>query len=184
MGEAVLERVSEILAPYLRLQMVALAVAGLFVVFYLLIGAGWFLSQSSQSGLRTQIDQQRSIVNRAEARGEQVAGEYDRIAEAIPPASLRETDVFQDILAIAERNDVSITTSFTGEDEEQLGSKTYRALTFQASVSGLRQGILGFLLDMDETQELIETLIVNSASISALASGTLTMEFTVYTHAS
>ena len=178
------ERLEELLAPYLRLQLVALVVAGLFLLFYVVVSAGWLLSQSSQSGLRERIDQQRAIVARAEARGEQVSEEYERALEAIPPATLQETDVFQDILAIAERNDVSITTSFVGEAEEQVESKTYRALTFQASVSGIREGILGFLLDMDETQELIETLIVNSASISALVSGTVTMEFTVYTHIS
>ena len=179
-----LDRLEELLAPYLRLQWVALVVAGLFLLLYVVVGAGWFLSQSSQSGLRERIDQQRAIVTRAEARGEQVAEEYERVVEAIPPASLQETDVFQDILTIAERNNVSLTTSFVGEVEEDVEGKTYRALTFQASVSGLREGILGFLLDMDETQELIETLIVNSASISALVSGTVSIDFTVYTHSS
>ena len=131
------------------------------------------------------VAQQSSIVNRAESRGEQVAEEHERVKDAVPPFSLRETDVFQSILAIAEHHDINISNaSFVGETEEQVENKTYRALTFQASVTGLRDGILDFFREMDETQELIETLIVKDATINTQARSALSMTFTVYTHLS
>ena len=175
----------ELLAPYLKLQFVALVVAGMFLLLYLVLGGRWFLSESSLAGLETELAQQRAIVNRAESRGEQVAEEYERLKDAIPPFSLQEVDVFQSILAIAERNDVDITSAnFAGETQEQVENKTYRALTFQAAVTGTRDRILDFFQEMDEAQELIETLIVSNATISVQARGTLSMTFTVYTQVS
>ena len=176
------ERLEELVAPYLRLRFVAIAVGGVFLLLYLVLGARWLLSESSLSGLEEEVVQQRSIVTRAESRGEQVAEEYERLKDAIPPFSLQETDVFQSILAIAERHNINITTNFVGESEEQVENKTYRALTFQASVTGLRDGILDFFQEMDETQERIETLVVKDASISTQVRGALSMTFTVYTH--
>ena len=180
-----LDRLEELLAPYLKLQFVALVVAGMFLLLYLLLGARWFLSESSLAGLEEDVVQKRAIVTRAESRGEQVAEEYERVKDAIPPASLRETDVFQSILAIAANHDINISNaSFVGEIEEQVESKTYRALTFQATVTGLQDRLLDFFQEMDVTQELIETLIVKTATISVQARGTLSMTFTVFTNVS
>ena len=79
--------------------------------------------------------------------------------------------------------DINISNaSFVGENDEQVESKTYRALTFQATVTGLRDGLLDFFQEMDETQELIETLIVKTATITLQARGTLSITFTVFTN--
>ena len=104
MLERLQEQVTERMGSYLRLQFVALVIGGAFLLVYATLGASWFLAESSQPDLRNDIDRASATVSRAQARGEQTDEAYERVQEAIPPADLQETDVFQDILAIADRN--------------------------------------------------------------------------------
>ena len=60
----------------------------------------------------------------------------------------------------------------------------FQALTFRLSAIGNEERILAFFEDMDVTQNLLDTLIVTSASLNIDAGSTLSMELTVYTHAS
>ena len=103
-----LELLADRVRPYLRLQFVALVIGGVFLLIYAAVGASWFVAQSSQSGLEDQISRQSAILARAEIRGEEVEEEFQAVQEAIPPVDLQELDVFRDIFAIAERNNVDI----------------------------------------------------------------------------
>ena len=180
-----LAELAEGLKRYLRLQFVALLVGGIFLLLFAALGASWFVAQSSQSGLQDQINRQSAILARAVLRGEDVETEYQAVLEAIPKADLQETDIFRDILTIAERNNVDISgLTFQGSAPEKLGTQVYQALTFQLNVVGSRESILAFFDDMDVTQSLLETLIVRNATLRLGPGGTLSMAFTVYTDTS
>ncbi len=179
-----LEELAERFKPYLRLQFVALLVGGIYLLLFAVLGASWFVAQSSQSGLEGQINRQSAILARAVIRGEEVDTEYQAVQEAIPKAGLQETDIFRDMFTIAERNGVDITITFQGSAPEKLGTQVYQALTFQLSAIGNQESILAFFDDMDVTQSLLETLIVKNASLRLGPGGTLSMAFTVYTHTS
>ena len=172
------EQIYPQIAPYLTLGRISLIVGGLFLIIYGALGFIYMTEGLSQQDMEDRLAQQKNILGRSTARAQEVESEYQRVQDAIPLADLTEIDVFKAILQLGGDSGVAPQISSRGESTETFGGQVYRVIQFQVSAVGPVEAVDDFFRKLDGEQTLLETLVVDTASLTG---GTTQMSFNVYT---
>ncbi|MBI4198990.1 MAG: hypothetical protein HY535_00755 [Chloroflexi bacterium] len=181
MVERYWEQLKPRVLPYLTLRWVSIVTVALLVLLYVALASRYFQVQDQRRAVERDIVALRARVGTYRTASEEVEARYKRVQEAIPPATLIETDVFETMLKLASEHQVSAQIQFKSEETRQVGNRTYRVINFSVAVSGSGQAVESFLRAMDGEQKLLETLFLGNVNLSTGGGGSASMEFQVYT---
>ncbi len=175
------EEIGPQITPYLTMGRISMMLGGLFLIVYATLGFLYVTESTSQTRMREDIARLSRSTSASAGRAQEVDAEYRRVQEAIPPGDLTETDVFETILQLASEIGVTPQISYSQETAETIGGQAYRVLKFQVTAAGPAEAVLDFFRALDKEQTLLETLVVQSVSLSTGGTGTTRMAFSVYT---
>jgi hypothetical protein len=155
---------------------------GLLVIIFVAIGVVYLRQGGEQEQLRLDIAQQSRIVARAQQSAEGVEERFKMVQEAIPPADLEETSVYEVILDVAERSGVTASVSLNSDSRKKVGKTTYRVLAFTVTAQGSPDAVRDFIEALDREQITLPTLVLDSLKLSGEVVATTSIDFVVYTH--
>lgn len=161
----------------------AIAAAALLVPLLL---SGYLLYAASQERVRhddlqNQISRLSAIAGITPQRQEEVLLEFARIQDAVPLATLRETDVYTILLDLAEERGLDMQMTYRGESQRKVGNTNYRVLRFSVTMDGPYDGVWGLLTELDGPAEELPTLVLENISLTVAASSRGSADFTIYT---
>ncbi len=147
-----------------------------------------YLGQVEQSDkLTAQFDQLAGIAARSSAlaRLSERVAEFKAIQESIPPADLREVDVFRAMWGLAgevglDRSNVA--PQQTGERAtERVGNTDYRVLSFSLDVTGDPDAVSEFVRRLDQGETPYGTLVLDKASFTLGETSKVSLSLKIYT---
>ncbi|MFC1994119.1 hypothetical protein ACFLVI_02530 [Chloroflexota bacterium] len=140
-------------------------VIGLFILIYATIGIRYFQQGSEQSKLREEIVRVSRIASQAAQSAQEVEDQVQIIRSIIPSADLKETDVYQIILGVAEQTGVQVVINFKSEGQKKVLNTLYKTLSFSVKVSGSYGEVREFIELLDQEPIELETLVLNKEQI-------------------
>ena len=164
------------------------ATAYAIVVGVVLLASGYLAysavgESSRQTELQDKIKRLGSIAAISPQRLAEVTKENQRILASMPVGNLKETDVFTAVLGLAPPEGMDVQITYRGETPAKVGSTTYRAMSFNMSVSGPYADVWALLKELDKPPDGLATLVLGKISLTVAANTTASAEFVVYTHA-
>ncbi|MFC2058870.1 hypothetical protein ACFLTS_04415 [Chloroflexota bacterium] len=173
-------------------------VIGLFLIIYVAIGIRYYQQGSEQTELEDEIFQVSRIAIQSKESAKELEDKVELIRSIIPASDLKETDVYQLILTIAEQAGVlpdgDVKINFRTEGQKKIGSGTYKTLSFSLTANGSYNAIRQFVevLDhestdlattvLDEEQSKLATLVLSNLIITIGETTATAFDFMVYAH--
>ena len=137
---------------------------------------------AEQETLQEQVARLEALRGPSTGKLEEVTEQFNRVQEALPAATLAEIAVFKDLLAKVEAHGLTAIISFKGQTNEQVGSTTYRQMSFSMTAAGDSESLWELLEELDSGPEDLPTLVLKTISLR-FGGGAQTTEvaFVIYT---
>lgn len=158
---------------------------GVPVVAFLLLYGSFFLSyrgeQTSQEDIQARMNRLLRSAAAPTQRMQEVRTEYERLQQTLPAANLKETDVFEFLLAMTQEKGLDAQINYRSETTKKVDASSYRVLLFTLNVSGSFDRVWELVRELDAGPKGLETLVVEKVNIGLGEEGRASVDFAVYT---
>ena len=151
------------------------------------LGINHFQQQGEQDQLREEMRLKTEVVESSEGKEDEFKAELAQIEREFEqalgtfPTGLKETDVYRQVLRLAQGAAVEVIVTPSDTRLETVEGVEYQVLSFTMGVEGGYHDVVSFVNTLDFQQTLLGSLVVNKMTIKMLeGQAEATLNFGVY----